>query len=127
MVAVVLPEEILKLRKDLACTARELAATLGVDAKDVAGWESGESFPTKRYVEAMRGLRERGPSSIVRAPRGKATAKTGTARLADPALWQVVRKLLEHPALFDEVRKLSEKYVDPAEAQADGSAPRPPK
>lgn len=121
------PEEILKLRKDLACTARELATTLGVDAKDVAGWESGELFPTKRYVEAMSGLRARGPSSIVRAPRGKAAAKTGAARLADPALWQLVRKLLEHPVLFDEVRKLSEKYADPVETQGEGAAPRSPK
>lgn len=109
------PEEVQKLRKDLSCTARELATTLGVDPKEVAGWETGELFPTKRYIEAMSGLRERGPSSITRAPRGKAQAKTGSVRLADPALWLVVRKLLENPALFEQVLKLSEKYPDPAE------------
>lgn len=120
MVAAVSPEEIQKLRKELACTARELATTLGVDPKEVAGWESGELFPTKRYVEAMAGLRERGPSSIARAPRGKAAAKTGSARLADPALWLVVRKLLENPPLFEQVLKLAEKYPDPAEPAAKG-------
>ncbi len=109
------PEEIQKLRKDLACTARELATALGVDAKDIASWEAGETFPTKRHVQAMAALRERGPSAIVRAPRGKAAAKTGMQRLNDPALWRLVRKLLEHPALFDEAAKLAEKYKDPAE------------
>jgi transcriptional regulator with XRE-family HTH domain len=115
------PEEIQKLRKDLACTARELATTLGVDAKDVASWEAGETFPTKRHVDAMSSLKERGPSAIVRAPRGKAAAKTGMQRLADPALWRLVRKLAEHPALFDEVNKLADKYSDPAEPAADPS------
>lgn len=111
----VLPEEVQKLRKELSCTARELAAALGVDAKDVAAWEAGEQFPTKRHVDALAALREKGPSSIVRKPRGKPAAKVGIARLSDPALWVIVRKLLEHPALFDQVSKLSEKYPDPAE------------
>jgi transcriptional regulator with XRE-family HTH domain len=112
------PEDIQKLRKDLSCTARELAAALDVDPKEVTGWEAGELFPTKRYVDAMNALRERGPSAIPRAPRGKAPQKTGNARLADPALWLVVRKLLENPALFEQVLKLSEKYPDPAEPKA---------
>jgi transcriptional regulator with XRE-family HTH domain len=112
----VLPEEIQKLRKDLSCTARELAATLGVDPKEVAAWESGEEFPTKRNVDAMQALRAKGPSSIVRQPRGKAGAKTGMARLSDPSFWKIVRKLVEHPALFDQVAKLAEKYPDPAES-----------
>ncbi|MFZ5894204.1 MAG: helix-turn-helix domain-containing protein [Myxococcota bacterium] len=110
-----LPEDIQKLRKELSCTAKELAATLGVEQKEVSAWEAGELFPTKRLVDAMNALRARGKEAIVRAPRGKATAKTGQQRLADPALWRVVRKLVEHPALFDEVLKLSEKYSDPAE------------
>jgi transcriptional regulator with XRE-family HTH domain len=111
----VLPEDIQKLRKELACTAKELAATLGVEQKEVAAWEAGELFPTKKMVDAMNALRQKGKAGIVRAPRGKAGAKTGQQRLADPALWRVVRKLVEHPALFDEVLKLSEKYADPAE------------
>jgi transcriptional regulator with XRE-family HTH domain len=112
------PDEIQKLRKELACTAKELAATLGVDAKEVAAWETGELFPTKRYVDAMQGLKTRGKTAIVRAPRGKAPPKTGTQRLADPALWQLIRKLIEHPALFDEAVELAKKYNDPAEPPA---------
>lgn len=119
------PDEIQKLRKELSCTAKELATALGVDAKEVAAWESGELFPTKRYVTAMAALRAKGPSAIVRAPRGKAAAKTGQARLADPVLWKIVRKLVEHPALFDQVAKLAEPFSDPAEPTAP--APAPPK
>ena len=109
------PEEIQKLRKDLACTARELAATLGVDPKEVAAWESGELFPTKRHVQALGALREKGKGAVVRAPKGKSGAKTGSARLSDPAFWRVVRKLVDHPALFDDVAKLAEKYPDPTD------------
>lgn len=122
------PEEIQQLRKDLSCTARELATALGVDPKEVAAWEAGDLFPTKRYVTAMEALRKKGPGAIVRAPRGKAAAKTGQARLADPALWRVVRKLLEHPALFDQVLKLSDGYTDPGEPtppKAEPSAAKP--
>jgi transcriptional regulator with XRE-family HTH domain len=112
------PDEIQKLRKELSCTAKELAGALGVDPKEVSAWEAGELFPTKRYVTAMAALRAKGPTAIVRAPRGKAVAKTGQARLADPVLWRLVRKLVEHPALFDQVVKLSEAYADPAEPTA---------
>lgn len=112
------PEDIQKLRKELACTAKELATTLGVEPKEVAAWEAGELFPTKRYVTQMEKLRAAGPSAITRAPRGKAAAKTGQARLADPALWRIIRKLVEHPALFDQVAKLSDSYADPAEPPA---------
>ena len=114
-------DEIQKLRKELSCTARELATTLGVDPKEVSAWETGELFPTKRHVSAMQTLRSKGPTAIVRAPRGKAAQKTGQARLADPVLWRLVRKLVEHPALFDQVVKLSETYSDPAEPAAPPS------
>jgi transcriptional regulator with XRE-family HTH domain len=116
-------EEIQKLRKELSCTARELAATLGVEPREVSAWEAGELFPTKRHVTAMEGLRAKGPTAITRAPRGKAAAKTGQARLADPVLWRVVRKLVEHPTLFEQVVKLSESYGDPAEP-APPAAPK---
>lgn len=112
------PEEIQQLRKELACTAKELAVTLGVDPKEIAAWEAGELFPTKRLVEEMQGLKARGKGAIVRAPRGKNPPKTGAARLADPALWTLVRKLLEHPALFDATVELAAKYSDPAEPPA---------
>ena len=114
------PEEIKQLRKELACTARELATALEIDQKDVMAWETGELFPTKRHVTLMEGLRKKGPTAIVRAPKGK-TKKVGIQRLDDPKLWEVVRKLLEHPTLFDQVVKLAEGYADPSRGGAEGS------
>jgi len=106
------PEDIKALRKELGCTARELATALSIDQKDVLAWEAGELFPTKRFVTQMEALRKKGPSAIVRAPRGKAK-KTGVQRLDDPKLWEIFRKLLEHPALFDQVVKLADGFDDP--------------
>jgi transcriptional regulator with XRE-family HTH domain len=113
----VTPDEIKELRKALNCTARELATALKIDQKEVMAWEAGELFPTKRFVVMMELLRKKGPDAIARAPRGK-SKKTGVARLDDPKLWEIVRKLLEHPALFDQVAKLSETYSDPAKPDA---------
>jgi transcriptional regulator with XRE-family HTH domain len=107
------PEEIKELRKELNCTARELATALKLDQKEVMAWETGELFPTKRYVVLMEGLRKKGPSAIPRAPRGQAK-KTGLQRLEDPKFWELTRKLLSHPALFDQVAKLAEQYPDPS-------------
>ena len=105
--AAVSPEDIKQLRKELNCTARELGGALDVDQKLILAWEAGELFPTRRYVTQMEALRKQGPSAIPRAPRGKGK-KTGMARLDDPSFWELVRKLLEHPALFDQVRKLAD-------------------
>jgi len=111
------PEELKQLRKELSCTAKELALTLGIEPKEFAAWEAGELFPTKRYVSELEALRKRGPEAIVRAPKGKAgAAKVGMARLADAKLWELVRKLVEHPALFDQVAKLADAYPDPSAA-----------
>jgi DNA-binding transcriptional regulator YiaG len=109
------PEELKQLRKELSCTAKELANTLGVEPKEIAAWEAGELFPTKRYVSELEALRKQGPTAILKAPKGKgAIPKVGMARLADAKLWELVRKLAEHPALFDQVSKLAEAYPDPA-------------
>jgi predicted transcriptional regulator len=116
----VTPDEIKQLRKELACTARELATALEIDQKEVLAWEAGDLFPTKRLVTVMEGLRKKGPSAIVRAPKGKAK-KVGMQRLDDPKLWEVVRKLLEHPALFDQVAKLADGYADPARPPTEGA------
>jgi hypothetical protein len=35
--------------------------------------------------------------------------------LADPGLWEIVRKLVAHKKLRDEVAKLAANYADPAE------------
>jgi transcriptional regulator with XRE-family HTH domain len=104
----VTPEDIKALRKELGCTARDLATTLGIEQKEVLAWEAGELFPTKRFVDQMRGLREKGPSAVLKSTKGKAVAPTD--RVSDPAFWAVVKKLLLHPALFEQVSKLAEGY-----------------
>jgi DNA-binding transcriptional regulator YiaG len=106
----VTPEDIKALRKELGCTARDLATTLGIEQKEVLAWEAGELFPTKRFVDQMRGLREKGPSAVLKSTKGKAVAPTD--RVSDPAFWAVVKKLLLHPALFEQVNKLAEGYGD---------------
>lgn len=117
------PEELKQLRKELSCTAKELALTLGIEPKELAAWEAGELFPTKRYVSELEALRKKGAGAIVRAPKGKAgAAKVGMARLADAKLWELVRKLVEHPALFDQVTKLAETYPDPSAPTAKPDA-----
>ncbi|MEP7051261.1 MAG: XRE family transcriptional regulator [Pseudomonadota bacterium] len=112
------PDDLKQLRKELSCTAKELATTLGVEVKEYAAWEAGELFPTKRYVGELEVLREKGSSAILRSPKAKnSSAKpvaVGLARLADAKLWELVRKLAQHPALFDQVSKLAEAYADPS-------------
>jgi transcriptional regulator with XRE-family HTH domain len=112
------PDDIKQLRKDLKVTARDLASALGVEQKELVAWEAGERFPTKRYVDAMQKLKTQGPTAFPKTPRGKPGAKTGAQRLADPKLWEIVRKLVEHPALFDQVAELSTRYPDPADPEA---------
>jgi transcriptional regulator with XRE-family HTH domain len=104
------PDDIKQLRKELGCTARDLATTLGIEQKEVLAWEAGELFPTKRFVDQMKGLREKGPSAVLKTAKGKAVAPTD--RLSDPAFWTIVKKLLLHPALYDQVAKLADSYTD---------------
>lgn len=105
------PDDIKALRKELSCTAKELAAALGVDQATVLAWEKAERFPTKVYVDRMSELRAKGAGSIPR----KAKAGVDPVRtLADPLLWELVRKLAAHKKLRDDVAKLAEKYPDPA-------------
>ena len=102
------PDDIKLLRKELGCTARDLATTLGLEQKEVLAWETGELFPTKRFVEQMNKLREKGPSSVLKTTKGKSVAPTD--RVSDPGFWLIVKKLLLHPALYDQVSKLAESY-----------------
>ena len=104
------PEDLKQLRKELGCTARDLATTLGIEQKEVLAWEAGELFPTKRYVDQLNVLRQKGPSAVLKAAKGKAVAPTD--RLSDPAFWAIVKKLLLHPPLYDQVSKLAESYRD---------------
>jgi len=110
----VTPEDLKQLRKELGCTARDLATTLGIEQKEVLAWEAGELFPTKRFVEQMNALRQKGPSAILKAAKGKAVAPTD--RLSDPAFWVIVKKLLLHPPLYEQVSKLAESYRDEGKA-----------
>lgn len=105
------PEDLKALRKDLSCTAKELAQALGIDQATVLAWEKGELFPTKAHVDKMNELRARGAGAIPKKAKGPEPLKVMT----DPALWQLVRKLLTHKKLRDEALKLAAAYPDPAE------------
>jgi len=105
------PDELKALRKELSCTAKELAAALDLEQSTVLAWERGELFPTKQYIDAMEALRARGPGAIPRKSKGDNPVKA----LADPQTWELLRKIAAHKKLRDEVAKLAAKYSDPAE------------
>ncbi|HEY6722501.1 MAG TPA: XRE family transcriptional regulator, partial [Polyangiaceae bacterium] len=89
------PDEIKQLRKDLKLSARELATSIKAETEDVWAWETGERFPTKRFVTRMLTLRKTGGAKQPLAAAEKsATTKApglaefaGMARLSDPELW----------------------------------------
>ncbi|MGO9836967.1 MAG: helix-turn-helix domain-containing protein [Polyangiaceae bacterium] len=103
-------DDIKALRKVLACTAKELAAAIGVDQATVLAWERAERFPTKVYVDSMTELLAKGSGAIPRKAKGVDPVKA----LADPLVWELLRKIAAHKKLRDEVAKLAEKYPDPA-------------
>jgi transcriptional regulator with XRE-family HTH domain len=107
----VTPEDIKALRKELACTAKELAAALGVDQATVLAWEAAEKFPTKAYVDKMGELRAKGPGAV---PKKAKAGGDPVKSLADPQVWELLRKIAAHKKLRDEVAKLAERYPDPA-------------
>ncbi len=109
--ALVSPDEIKAVRKDLQCTAKELAAALGLEQSTVLAWEKGDLFPTKQYIDKMTALRAKGPSSIPRKSKGTDPVRA----LKDPAVWELLRKIAAHKKLRDEVAKLAQGYSDPAE------------
>jgi transcriptional regulator with XRE-family HTH domain len=106
----VTPDALKALRKDLGCTAKELAAALDLDQATVLAWERGELFPTKRYVDAMEALAARGPGAVPKKAKSPEPMKV----LADPAIWELVRKLVAHKKLRDDAVKLAASYPDPA-------------
>jgi transcriptional regulator with XRE-family HTH domain len=105
------PDELKALRKELSCTAKELAAALGLEQGTVLAWEKGELFPTKQFIDKMEALRAKGPGSIPKKAKGADPVK----QLGDPAFWELVRKVLVHKKLRDEVTKLAAAYPDPAD------------
>jgi DNA-binding XRE family transcriptional regulator len=107
----VTPDEIKTLRKELACTAKELAAVLDVDQATVMAWEKAELFPTKAYVDKMNELRAKGPGAV---PKKAKAGGDPIKSLADPQVWELLRKIAAHKKLRDDVAKLAEKYPDPA-------------
>jgi transcriptional regulator with XRE-family HTH domain len=105
-------DEVKALRKELGCTAKELAAVLGIDQATVLAWEKADLFPTKAHVDQMNGLKARGPGAVPR----KAKAGADPVRaLADPQVWELFRKIVAHKRLRDDVARLAEKYPDPAD------------
>ena len=107
----VTPDEIKALRKDLTCTAKELASALGLEQGTVLAWEKGDLFPTKAFVDKMAALRAHGPAAVPKKAKGADPMKV----LADPALWELLRKLVANKKLRDEVVKLAAAYPDPAQ------------
>jgi DNA-binding XRE family transcriptional regulator len=110
------PDEIKALRAFLQCSTRELGDAIGADQKTIIAWESGQLFPTKKYVDRMIALQQKGPSAVPKKARGAAPPPLRV--LADPSLWEVLRKLVVHKKLRDEVIKLAASYDDPAEKEA---------
>ncbi len=104
-------DDVKTLRRELGCTAKELAAALGLEQATVLAWEKAELFPTKAYVDQMGALRAKGPGAIPRKAKAGADPMKG---LADPQVWELLRKIAAHKKLRDEVAKLAEKYPDPA-------------
>ena len=104
------PDEIRALRKELSCTAKELAGALALEQQTVLAWEKGELFPTKHFIDEMEALRAKGPSAIPR----KAKTSDPMQALADPQVWELIRKIAVHKKLRDEVAKLAASYSDPS-------------
>ncbi|MCC6217413.1 MAG: hypothetical protein IT376_21325 [Polyangiaceae bacterium] len=110
--------EIAALRKRLGCGVRDLALAIGAEPNDLVAWESGERFPTKRHVDQLQALGERGPGAVPTRRRSPAPPSGDAAgaldRLEDPRLAKVLRRLCEDPELFAEVVALVERRRDGA-------------
>ena len=50
------PQEIVKLRRDLDLTQRELAKRIGAQQSTVARWELGSHRPRGAYLKALKEL-----------------------------------------------------------------------
>jgi transcriptional regulator with XRE-family HTH domain len=110
------PEDVKALRTRLRATTKDLAHALGIEPATLTAWERGEEFPTKRYVELMARLDEKGADAFPRLPTKLGAKKKGTdpmSLLADPATWMLVRKILAHTDLREAVTKLAANYDDP--------------
>jgi transcriptional regulator with XRE-family HTH domain len=105
----VTPEELKAARKELACTAKELAGALGIEQSVLLAWEKGDLFPTKQNIDKIAAFRKLGPSAIPK--KSKVTADP-MKLLADPAVWELFRKMLTHKKLRDDALKLAAGYEE---------------
>ncbi len=126
-------QEIKALLDVLGLGTRQLGAKLGVDPKVIVAWEREEQFPTKKNVDAMRALlreHEGEPGTGTgdehgHAGEGRRGAGPGARildALADPAVWRLLRKILAHPRLRQEVEEAAAQYRDPVGGVEEGGA-----
>ena len=109
------PEDVKALRKELNCTAKELATALKAEPEDIWAWEAGERFPTKRFVMKMQAMKKRRSIEAKKPALAPPDSDGPYARLADPEFWRLVRKLTRHDELWAATLKLAAKYDDPLE------------
>lgn len=106
-------EELKALRRELSCTARELADSIHVEQEVVLAWEREETFPTKAHVRELEKLRAAGPKAIVRKSKRAKAGRTPIELFSDPGWFSLLRKLMTHPELLAETERLAERYEDP--------------
>ncbi len=108
-------KEIRALRGTLGLSAGALGSKLGVEAATVLAWEREELFPTKRPLESLLALqgeargKDEGKGEGVR----RSTDEGVIQALADPAVWELLRKVLAYPELRQEVERIAAGYPDP--------------
>jgi hypothetical protein len=66
-------------------------------------------------VVKMQAMKKRGSVVAKKPVAAKSAPSDPYARLGDPELWRLLRKLAKHERLFAEVKKLADRYDDPAE------------
>jgi transcriptional regulator with XRE-family HTH domain len=115
------PEEIKALRRELGASIKDFSQALGIEQTKLLAWETGSEFPTKRMVVAMQALSTTPKAGTPATGSRQAPLATEHAdalgRLADPALWELLRKLMSYPELFQSCRKLAESFEDPTGAK----------
>ncbi len=93
-------------------TARDLAQALDVEQKEVVAWEA-ESAPDEALRRGHAEAAGPGGRGVPASPKAKPGPRSACSGSTIPSSWEIVRKLLEHPALFDQVAELSARYADP--------------
>ena len=111
------PDELKALRKELSCTAKELAAALGIEQATVLAWEKGDLFPTKQFAIQDLAWSPAGYAVVATGgPQGNETAFTVRAFAPSQqaaALWTFTRKDVQvlHLALALAVGNYGEIYA----------------